>query len=75
MGQGRSVFHLTLEVKASGLIADLAEPLLVGERKVAVVVPLAGVLSITTFRSFNIFSVFFKVKHCIRKPKVDSRGI
>ena len=58
MGQRRSVFHLTLEVKASGLIADLAEPLLVGERKVAVVVPLAGVLSITTFRSFNIFSVF-----------------
>ena len=44
MSQRRSVFHLTLEVEAARLVADLAQPLLVRESQVGVVVPLAGVL-------------------------------
>ena len=43
------VADLTLEVEGAGLVADLAQPLLVGERQIAVVVPLARVLLNSAF--------------------------
>ncbi len=46
MGQGAPVFHLFLfEIELAVVVGDLAQPLLVGERQVGVVVPLACLLN------------------------------